>query len=139
MFFAYGTITLYGYTFQNVLLNSALAHCSPTTPSASTGFALLRFRSPLLTQSLLISFPEGTKMFQFPSFAPTIGNVYLYTLGCPIRKSTDQSFLTAPRSLSQSSTSFIAFTSQGIHHSLFVAYLLLLILKRITSLLKFLW
>ncbi|EFC32969.1 hypothetical protein C414_000100000 [Campylobacter jejuni subsp. jejuni 414] len=44
-------------------------------------------------------------------------------MGCPIRKSTDQSFLTAPRSLSQSSTSFIAFTSQGIHHSLLVAYL----------------
>ena len=33
-------------------------------------FGLLRFRSPLLTQSLLISFPKGTKMFQFPSFAP---------------------------------------------------------------------
>ncbi|EFC30230.1 hypothetical protein C1336_000600002 [Campylobacter jejuni subsp. jejuni 1336] len=46
-------------------------------------------------------------------------------MGCPIRKSTDQSFLTAPRSLSQSSTSFIAFTSQGIHHSLLVAYLLM--------------
>ena len=35
----------------------------------------------------------------------------------------DQSFLTAPHSLSQSSTSFIASTSQGIHHLLLVAYL----------------
>ncbi len=35
--------------------------------------------------------------------------------GCPIRKSTDQSLLSAPRSLSQSATSFIASQCQGIH------------------------
>ena len=29
-----------------------------------------RFRSPLLTESRLISFPPGTKMFQFSGFAP---------------------------------------------------------------------
>ena len=32
-------------------------------------FGLLRVRSPLLAQSLLLSFPPGTKMFQFPGFA----------------------------------------------------------------------
>ena len=68
--FAYVTITLSDVASQLLLLSNLSPHCSPTTPSASTGFALLRFRSPLLTQSLLISFPEGTKMFQFPSFAP---------------------------------------------------------------------
>ena len=31
-------------------------------------FGLLRFRSPLLTESFLLSFPPGTKMFQFPGF-----------------------------------------------------------------------
>ena len=31
---------------------------------------LVRFRSPLLTESQLMSFPKGTEMFQFPSFAP---------------------------------------------------------------------
>ena len=31
-------------------------------------FALYRFRSPLITVSLLISLPPGTKMFQFPGF-----------------------------------------------------------------------
>ena len=31
-------------------------------------FGLLRFRSPLLSESLLLSFPPGTKMFQFPGF-----------------------------------------------------------------------
>ena len=30
---------------------------------------LLRFRSPLLAESLLMSFPPGTEMFQFPGFA----------------------------------------------------------------------
>ena len=34
-------------------------------------FRLFPFRSPLLWKSLLISFPEGTKMFQFPSLALT--------------------------------------------------------------------
>ena len=32
-------------------------------------FGLLRVRSPLLAQSLLLSLPPGTKMFQFPGFA----------------------------------------------------------------------
>lgn len=31
-------------------------------------FALLGFHSPLLAKSQLISFPVGTKMFQFPTF-----------------------------------------------------------------------
>ena len=30
---------------------------------------LLRFRSPLLSESRLMSFPPGTEMFQFPGFA----------------------------------------------------------------------
>ena len=32
---------------------------------------LLPFRSPLLGESRLISFPPGTEMFQFPGFAPS--------------------------------------------------------------------
>ena len=36
-------------------------------------------------------------------------------MGCPIRKSADQSFFAAPRGLSQRSTSFIASQRQGIH------------------------
>ena len=40
-------------------------------PSASLAMTtgLLRFRSPLLTESRLMSFPPGTEMFQFPGFA----------------------------------------------------------------------
>ena len=36
-------------------------------------------------------------------------------VGCPIRKSSDQSLLAAPRGLSQRATSFIASWRQGIH------------------------
>src|SRR6266540_3111898 len=36
---------------------------------AHARFGLFRVRSPLLAESLLISLPEGTEMFHFPSFA----------------------------------------------------------------------
>ena len=35
-------------------------------PLAHAGFRLIPFRSPLLGESRLISFPRGTEMFQFP-------------------------------------------------------------------------
>ena len=41
-------------------------------------------------------------------------------LGFPIRKSSDQSLFAAPRSLSQRTTSFIAFWCQGIHQTPFL-------------------
>ncbi len=48
---------------------------SPTTPNMQRppaithiGFGLFRFRSPLLTESLLLSLPVGTEMFHFPTF-----------------------------------------------------------------------
>ena len=48
---------------------------APTTPAAPRRrrFGLLRFRSPLLAESLLFSSPAGTEMFQFPAFAPPPG------------------------------------------------------------------
>ena len=41
-----------------------------STPNASIGFALFPFRSPLLRESRLISFPLVTEMFHFTRFAP---------------------------------------------------------------------
>ena len=68
-------------------------------PSPKTGLGYIRFRSPLLTESRLISFPTGTEMFQFPALAPP--GLYIHPgvtssacaamPGCPIRKSPDQS------------------------------------------------
>ena len=79
---------------------------------------LFRVRSPLLAESLLMSFPPGTEMFQFPGFAsPAYVFSWRYPIGvgCPIRISTDQSLLAAPRGFSQRATSFIASWCQGIH------------------------
>ena len=80
---------------------------------------LFRVRSPLLTESRLISLPPGTEMFQFPgllqqpmySVADTAEAV-----GFPIRTSSDQSLFASSRSISQATTSFIAFYRLGIHH-----------------------
>ena len=69
--FEYRTITLYGRLFQGVPLDSILPRRGPTTPVSPRrhGFGLFRVRSPLLGESLLFSFPTGTKMFQFPALA----------------------------------------------------------------------
>ena len=42
--------------------------CNPRQVSHTTGLATIRFRSPLLTESLLFSLPMGTEMFHFPTF-----------------------------------------------------------------------
>ena len=103
--FAYGNITLFVHSFQSVQLTTMLNVC-----------ALFQFRSPLLSESRLISLPSGTEMFHFPEFASTeVDNMNRSMLGCPIRISPDQSLLAAPRGFSQPITSFIASTSQGIH------------------------
>ena len=57
LIFAYGAVTRYGRPFQIVLLIEL------------PGTGLVRVRSPLLTESRLMSFPPGTEMFQFPGFA----------------------------------------------------------------------
>ena len=84
--FVYGSRTLYAQPFKIVQLRtwfltahphvSEDQHC-PTTPQPQplTGltrswFSLIRFRSPLLTESLLFSLPVGTEMFHFPTFPP---------------------------------------------------------------------
>ena len=49
--------------------------------------------------------------------------ISLNAMGCPIRKSTDQSLLTAPRGLSQPATSFFASECQGIHQMPFFYFI----------------
>jgi hypothetical protein len=57
-------------------------------------YRLLRFRSPLLSESRLMSVPRATEMFQFTRFAL---HAYVFSMqypkrvGFPIRKSPDQS------------------------------------------------
>ena len=74
----YGAVTLYSHAFLRVpLWIGSHAAGGPTTPGVAARqprFGLMRGRSPLLAQSLLLSFPPGTKMFQFPGFAPRHGH-----------------------------------------------------------------
>jgi hypothetical protein len=104
--------------------------CHPLRPAfpdrsaslaATTG--LIRFRSPLLAESRLMSVPPGTEMFQFPGFASfhyEFMKRYPKGVGCPIRTSTDQRLLAAPHGFSQRATSFIASWCQGIHRMPFI-------------------
>ena len=84
--FVYGALTLYGDPFQRPSTNTTLSHSpsprqrepdGPTTPTTQrlpaitcNRFSLIRFRSPLLTESRLFSLPVGTEMFHFPTFPP---------------------------------------------------------------------
>ena len=56
----------------------------PPFPERSGSYAratgLVRVRSPLLAESLLMSFPPGTEMFQFPGFA---SRPYVFRSGSP--------------------------------------------------------
>ena len=81
-------------------------------------FGLFRVRSPLLTESLLLSFPGGNEMFQFPGFA---SQTYEFSLGS-FGNLGINTRLTIPPSLSQSSTPFIASWRQGIPHTPLVAW-----------------
>ncbi len=68
--FAYRTITVSGRPFQAVPLSFINPMSGSYNPHEQAhGFGLFRVRSPLLTESLLISFPGGTEMFHFPPFA----------------------------------------------------------------------
>ena len=62
--FVYGAITLCRLPFQVILLTNSVLYCGPTTPIQNR-FGLLPFRSPLLRESISLSFPPPTKMFQF--------------------------------------------------------------------------
>ena len=84
--FAYRAITFYGRTFQTASTKIILfdfparLHSHLTLPRYPYGtthadltcrkFRLFPVRSPLLRKSLLLSFPGGTKMFQFPPLSP---------------------------------------------------------------------
>ena len=108
--------------FQSVRLEFDLVTpiCPALQPFSdeSEKFGLIRVRSPLLTESLLLSFPPGTEMFQFPGFATS---TYGFSAG-PFRHPGIKARLTAPPGLSQSSTPFIAFWRLDIPHLPLVAW-----------------
>jgi hypothetical protein len=139
----YGAITLYGATFQSaftslMVYDSLSARqnrpCGPTTPQIQRlpaitylRFSLIRFRSPLLPESLLFSLPVGTEMFHFPTFPPAALCVQTEVPGLysrwvsPFGHPRITGRLSPSRGFSQTPTSFIGSRCQGIHHVHLVA------------------
>lgn len=108
---------------------AATSQCNPTTPHTQplpgitrARFSLIRFRSPLLTESLLFSLPVGTEMFHFPTFPPITLCVQVTVTAHDCRRVSPFGHprvvarLPARRGLSQAPTSFIGSWCQGIHH-----------------------
>src|SRR4029079_14455243 len=100
----------------------------PTTPGTQplpgitrTRFSLFRFRSPLLTESRLLSLPAGTEMFHFRAFPPHALYIQARVTGhvssrvSPFGNPRITARVPAPRGLSQAPTSFIGSWCQGIH------------------------
>ena len=135
--FVYGALTLYGDPFQRPSTNTTFSDSpyprqkvldGPTTPTTQRlpaitcdRFSLIRFRSPLLTESLLFSLPVGTEMFHFPTFPPHALCVQARVTPhdwCgvpPFGHPRINARLAAPRGLSQPPTSFIGSWCPGIH------------------------
>ena len=138
--FDYGVGTLYDWPFNAIRLYNVLTltvrqnqQKSPATPTMQRlpaithdRFSLFRFRSPLLTESLLLSLPVGTEMFHFPTFplpalyiqAGVTGSPYGPSGVSPFGNPRIEARLSAPRGLSQITTSFFGSRCQGIHRLL---------------------
>ena len=115
-------------TFSYSLSARQLRLVGPTTPHmqrlpaiTQVRFGLIRFRSPLLTESRLFSLPAGTEMFHFPAFPPLTLCVQVRVTAhdccrvSPFGNPRISARLTAPRGLSQPPTSFFGSWCQGIH------------------------
>jgi hypothetical protein len=118
------------------LLNRQIQLSDPTTPNTQrlpaitrAWFSLFRFRSPLLTESRLLSLPVGTEMFHFPTFPPLTLCVQVRVTGhdscrvSPFGNPRITARLTAPRGLSQPPTSFFGSWCQGIHRAPLLTWL----------------
>ena len=136
MRFMYGALTLCGGTFQNPSTTQQLCNSverlvtllsGPTTPYRQrhqaltpARFRLFPFRSPLLGESLLLFFPRGTEMFQFPRFPLPVLCVQTGVTPhygrrvSPFGHPRITAWSATPRGLSQPPTSFIGFRRQGI-------------------------
>ena len=119
--FDYRTFTYYGAAFQLLHLTLHYEFTLSLNP-LKIEFRLVPFRSPLLRESLLLSFPLVTKMFQFTRFALSS---LLYSRSSSrsflIRVFSDQNLLPVPRNVSLVATPFIASEHQGIRRKLLFA------------------
>ena len=119
--FAYVAFTLSRCAFQHSSTTFLTGFRSPSPPTYYYfGFGLFRFRSPLLSESLLyFLFLRVIRCFSSPrSLRITIYSLYdtitLLMVSSLIRISTDLCLFATPRSFSQLVTSFFGAMYQGI-------------------------
>ena len=136
--FTYAAVTLYGRPLQTVRLtlscpsfnlpNAPLRerpadYCGPATPRSpfeSHGLGSSEFARHYYRNHGCFLFLRVLRWFTSPGspahpMYSDARNGCSHPLGFPIRKSPDHSLLAASRSLSQLTTSFIAYLRQGIH------------------------
>ena len=140
----YRALTFCGVVFQTTSTRSRFCNSvkglvplpsDPTTPTwqrhqalPPRRFRLFPFRSPLLRESLLLSLPRVTEMFQFTRFPLPALCVQAGVTphdGCrvsPFGHPRIYAWSATPRGFSQPPASFIGFRRQGIHRWLFVAW-----------------
>ncbi len=112
------------FSYRNSLLNAA----PQPRNNCLFRFSLVPFRSPLLGESLLFSFPPGTEMFHFPGFASQSLWIQLWIMRhyphwvSPFGYLRVIAWLAALRSFSQPPTSFFASDCLGIHRVPFPAW-----------------
>ena len=124
--FVYRTLTFFGLLSHTIRLDTSIPYAVqtpkiflllvwplPRSLATTSGISVDFFSSPYLDVSVQ-AVPYVYLCVQY-----TLTDLHL--LGCPIRKSPDQSLLTTPRGLSQLTTSFIGSQCQGIPLALFVA------------------
>ena len=120
--FDYRAFTYYGAIFQLLHLTRTFDLTLSRNPLCLLEFRLIPFRSPLLRESLLLSFPLVTKMFQFTRFAlSSLFNSRSSSRSFLIRVFSDQNLLPVPRNISLVATPFIASEHQGIRRKLLFA------------------
>ena len=120
------SITLTSKVRQNNQARPTTPHVQPLPGITHAWFSLIQFRSPLLPESLLFSLPVGTEMFHFPTFPLPALYIQAGVTGSPCGPSGVSPFghprikarLSAPRGLSQITTSFFGSRCQGIHRLL---------------------
>ena len=135
--FTYGTIALCGARFHVLRLthdfvtpagsatirpDALRPRTSNAWPLALARFRLIPFRSPLLGESRLISFPPGTEMFQFPDLSRPCLCIqhavppYYQRWVSPFGHPRITGYSAPTRGLSQPFTPFFDSWCQGIHH-----------------------
>ena len=140
--FVYGTVALCGARFHTLRLPIGLVTPAGTVTSRAgalqplvrnactltrTKFGLIPFRSPLLGESRLISFPPGTEMFQFPGLPPPCLCIqqgvapYYQRWVSPFGNPRVTGYSAPHRGLSQPFTPFIDSWCQGIHRVPFLS------------------